>query len=1084
MKIKRIPLSHIFALIITVLFTAETNLHAADVDLYLILKEAGYGQDDEGVPLPHSMDPGNFLAEIEVNASDSITMAMVVPPGSSPLSLVQGTEGDWFIEQNFASNGDLDSSFPDGMYFMNMYTANDGNISALLNLNSDPINGLKFPAAPHFTNYTAAQMVDPNLDFTLTWDAFANGNAGDLINLEIETYMGGNKVFETSLPPESGSLDYTATSVTIPAGTLQPGTDYLVVLNFINIVDTNDTNYMVGNPVESVTGLAGYLASTDFVLSTTGEGVPESLISMIFQSGGNFTEPTGSLVGVDLVFPTNLYYFPNFSVVDTELPDPSQVFFSGPPGSQYNNSPAMFFNPSEDFNFYGITNVSIPPYPPSGTYSVNYKGMDITTDFDTSMAEEYHLVILPAVMLDSNNNIQSVSWTYRDPTSGDIISPVFPINGFQFRITRQNGPAFSQVINDQLSNINNLDLSGENIPWADITNMDLQYNDLQNLTYNSFYIKEPGGQTGNGDPPVEEKIITRITAAGYGADDFDQGGVPGAIRGEGAPELIEVSAGLDHNIGLRNDGSVVGWGRDQAGQSTIPDEVSGVTDVDAGYNHNLAIISNGTVVAWGNNDFGQTDVPAGLSNVIAVSAGGSHSLALLSDGTVVGWGNNDNGQATPPGDLSDVIALAAGGFHNLALKSDGTVVAWGLNDSGQTDVPSSLSNVTQISAGDKHSLALTEDSNTVAWGDNTFGQLDVPFTAAQPQASMSAKNEITVAFNASAVTSIAAGLNHNLALDASGEVIGWGLNDSGQAEAPAGVVNVTSITAGGRHNVVLTEVARLILDGSGDVAGENIAHPNGNVFDQVLLTGEFIQLQAKDGQITRVSFMDETEDIVQVEFSGSGTFTLTLDPATFLPPATPPRYNQAVEYVTGKPSVLIDGANSNTFFSIFTVGSINAVNQALFPEGQVYDAQADVTLVEVINSSGIGGMQLSNTVFGGSTGKVGVDARGVPVAVRLTVGDIDASGDAVAYLLFGTGSFTVPAGNPGLRVTGGDLAQSNGASIVIAESGSTTPGFETLITQNNFKSDNTPQPTQSINATFSNEDGDDINVTVEELTIE
>ncbi len=276
----------------------------------------------------------------------------------------------------------------------------------------------------------------------------------------------------------------------------------------------------------------------------------------------------------------------------------------------------------------------------------------------------------------------------------------------------------------------------------------------------------------------------------------------------------------------------------------------------------------------------------------------------------------------------------------------------------------------------------------------------------------------------------------------------------------------------------------LVLNGMGDIAGENIQHPNGNVFDQILLTGESIQLQARPGQITRVSFMDETEDIVQVEFSGTGTFTVTFDPATFLPPAIPPRYNQAVEYVTGKPNVVIEGADSSTFFSIFTVGSINAVNQALFPEGQVYDAKADVTLVEVINSMGMGGMQLSNTVFSGSTGKTGVDARGVPIAVRLTVGDIDADGDAVPHLLFGEGSFTVAAGNPGLRITGGDLFQTNGASVVVAESGSTTTGFETLITQNNFKSNNTPQPTQSIDATFANEDGDDITVILEEITIE
>ncbi len=276
----------------------------------------------------------------------------------------------------------------------------------------------------------------------------------------------------------------------------------------------------------------------------------------------------------------------------------------------------------------------------------------------------------------------------------------------------------------------------------------------------------------------------------------------------------------------------------------------------------------------------------------------------------------------------------------------------------------------------------------------------------------------------------------------------------------------------------------LVIEGTGDIAGENIQHPNGNIFDQVLLTGESIRLQAKPNQITRVSFMDEDEDIVQVEFSGAGTFTVTLDSATFLPPSLPPRYNQEVEYVTGKPSVLIEGADTSTFFSIFTVGSINAVNQALFPEGQVYDAEADVTLVEVINSTGMGGMQLSNTIFSGSTGKVGVDARGVPIAVRLTVGDIDANGEAVPHLLFGSGSFTVAAGNPGLRITGGDLVQSNGASIVVAESGSTTRGFDRLITQNNFKSDNTPQLTKSISAAFVNEDGEEITVSIDEVTIE
>ena len=253
----------------------------------------------------------------------------------------------------------------------------------------------------------------------------------------------------------------------------------------------------------------------------------------------------------------------------------------------------------------------------------------------------------------------------------------------------------------------------------------------------------------------------------------------------------------------------------------------------------------------------------------------------------------------------------------------------------------------------------------------------------------------------------------------------------------------------------------LVLTGSGDIVGQDIKHPSGNVFDQVLLTSQHIKLKARPGRITRASFMDHNLDIVQVEFSGAGTFTINLDPATFVSARFPPLYNQQVKYVSGTASIVIEGADASTFFSVFTVGKINAVNQALFPLGQRYDAQADIKLVEVINSIGFGGMQLANAVFSGSTDKVGVDARDVPIAVRLTIGDIDASGDATPYLLFGKGSFTVPASNSGLRITGGDLYQSNGALIVAMSEA------DNMVFQSNVKSDWTQMQAQSMKGSFS-----------------
>ena len=111
-----------------------------------------------------------------------------------------------------------------------------------------------------------------------------------------------------------------------------------------------------------------------------------------------------------------------------------------------------------------------------------------------------------------------------------------------------------------------------------------------------------------------------------------------------------------------------------------------------------------TVVAWGRNDYGQTTVPAGLSGVTAIAAGYSHTVALKIDGTVVAWGS----QTTVPAGLSGVTAIAAGAGHTVALKNDGTVVAWGNNGNGQTNDPFGLSGVTAIAAGGYHTVALID----------------------------------------------------------------------------------------------------------------------------------------------------------------------------------------------------------------------------------------------------------------------------------------------------------------------------------------------------------------------------------------
>ena len=58
--------------------------------------------------------------------------------------------------------------------------------------------------------------------------------------------------------------------------------------------------------------------------------------------------------------------------------------------------------------------------------------------------------------------------------------------------------------------------------------------------------------------------------------------------------------------------------------------------LSAGGYHSLGLREDGTVVGWGSNSYGECTAPAG--KFVAVAAGRYRSLGLREDGTVVGWG--------------------------------------------------------------------------------------------------------------------------------------------------------------------------------------------------------------------------------------------------------------------------------------------------------------------------------------------------------------------------------------------------------------------------------------------------------------
>jgi hypothetical protein len=61
----------------------------------------------------------------------------------------------------------------------------------------------------------------------------------------------------------------------------------------------------------------------------------------------------------------------------------------------------------------------------------------------------------------------------------------------------------------------------------------------------------------------------------------------------------------------------------------MPANLSNVVAIAAGGEFALALKRDGTVMGWGANEYGQTSVPAGLGRVGAIAAGYQHSVAVI-----------------------------------------------------------------------------------------------------------------------------------------------------------------------------------------------------------------------------------------------------------------------------------------------------------------------------------------------------------------------------------------------------------------------------------------------------------------------
>jgi alpha-tubulin suppressor-like RCC1 family protein len=295
------------------------------------------------------------------------------------------------------------------------------------------------------------------------------------------------------------------------------------------------------------------------------------------------------------------------------------------------------------------------------------------------------------------------------------------------------------------------------------------------------------------------------------------------------------------------EGNLEGWGRNfsyELGNGQRNREMSPINldtkkswnKISTSFGFTVGIDNNKKLYAWGQNSFGQLGTGDRAARSLPtlvdptkewkdVAAGKSHILLISDSGELYVSGKNTSGQLglgtyvnstilQKVGTKTDWIKVFAGGDQSYAIDSENNAYAWGFNNYGQLGVDKNDNNINvptkvvgetkwrKIAAGEFHALGLSESNEIFAWGRNTTGQLGLGYNS-------STKNSTPIKIEGSTWRDIACGNMFSGAINSSGELHTWGLNNFGQlgigntssknVPTKVNLDFVTSISFGGYH---------------------------------------------------------------------------------------------------------------------------------------------------------------------------------------------------------------------------------------------------------------------------------------------
>lgn len=244
-----------------------------------------YQQTNSSAPTVYTNLSYLFLSEVTLASNRTALDVTLELPSTSVSNLSQDpfSPDEFYLDVYSSNQTALDATFGYGNYIFTV-TAASSNQQVTVNLPSTVVQ----PGAPQIADYTAAQSVNPAQPFTLTWNTFSGGTASDFIYVSVGTN------FSTPTPGSSNAFPGTASSVVIPAGTLQTNTSYEAIIGFYHYHSvTNKPSYIS----------AAYRGSiTVFKLSTTGGATNSPMVlTNVALSGDILSFNVTSAIGQSLI---------------------------------------------------------------------------------------------------------------------------------------------------------------------------------------------------------------------------------------------------------------------------------------------------------------------------------------------------------------------------------------------------------------------------------------------------------------------------------------------------------------------------------------------------------------------------------------------------------------------------------------------------------------------------------------------------------------------------------------------------------------------------------------------------------------